>query len=69
VWVTTAIAHDSYDFFDKYKAVLSKEEYKFVPFYVQEVGAKTLYSFASDEDGIHDAAVKWLYTDVPTAST
>lgn len=69
VWLTTAIAHDSYEFFDKYKTVLGKEEYKFVPFYVQEVGAKTLYSFASDEIGVHDAAVKWLYTDVPTTST
>jgi hypothetical protein len=68
VWVTTAIAYDSYDFMYNYKEVLKKEQYKFMPFFIQEHSSKILYSFAKDKQGIHKKAIEWLYKDAPAHS-
>ena len=66
VWLTSAVAVDNYDFLYNYKQILSKEQYKQVPLFLQEYAAKTLYSFAKDYNNIHREAVKWLYKDNPS---
>lgn len=61
VWLVSNASVDYFEFLAKYKNTLSQETYKFAPFYVQELAAATLYSFAKDKTGIHTAAVEWLY--------
>ena len=66
VWLVSNTAVDYFEFLTKYKNTLSQETYKFAPFYVQELAAATLYSFAKDKSGIHTAAVEWLYENQET---
>lgn len=68
VWLTTILGSDSHEFLYKYKDLLSQESYKLVPFFTQEYAVKVLYSFANDKNGVHDAAIKWLYQEQTPAS-
>lgn len=67
VWLTTVVSTDSNEFLYKYKEILKQDSYKYVPFFIQEYSAKTLYSFVKDKNKIHNLAVDWLYKDTEVA--
>lgn len=62
VWLTSALAHDSNEFYYKYNQLLKDPNYKKVPFYIQEYAAELAYSFVMDSTGVHNAAVNYLYS-------
>ena len=61
VYLTTILASDAYEFDTKLIEVFGLDTYQHIPFFTQQYAAKVGYSFASDKNGIHKAAVDWLY--------
>lgn len=67
VWLVTTASSDSNEFLYKYKTILKRDNYKHVPFFIQEYAAKTLYAFINDKSKVHNTAVQWLYNDIKNA--